>query len=311
MAGGKTAVMRGIVSSLEAQYGKLNSLIVTPFTNLKEQVKQTFNEIGLSITAETYMEAVLKGPRIFDLLFLDEAHHVGSEYWGKVPYLARARAIIGLSGTPFRLDKEPLLSKNGGIFSHIINGPDWDDVTQQKYLANLRYFAYPLKKIVTKVQKGTYIPRWEDQETFEIDNREYNIVKEYQDNFAGQSAIAFCKSYQHSIEIAGKFNAAGIRADYMSCYRKKFENESIKNDMKDGDLKVICAVNMGSEGMDIPRIKLAIMAREIINSETLYLQQVGRTIRPFQNEIASVLDLVGNVYRFSHPKRLLKEKVIV
>ena len=47
MAGGKTAVMRGIVSSLEAQYGKLNSLIVTPFTNLKEQVKQTFNEIGL------------------------------------------------------------------------------------------------------------------------------------------------------------------------------------------------------------------------------------------------------------------------
>ena len=311
MAGGKTAVMRGIVSGLEAQYGKLSSLIVTPFTNLKDQVKETFAEIGLSVNAETYGEAVLRGNRIFDLLFLDEAHHVGSELWGTVPYLARARAIIGLSGTPFRLDKQPLLSENGGIFSYIINGPDWDDLTKQKYLANLRYFAYPLKEIKTKVRKGTYIPRWEEQITYEIDNKEPDIVKEYQDHFAGQSAIAFCRNYQHSIDTANKFKAAGIRADYMSCYRKKFENEVIKNDMKDGDLKVVCTVNMGSEGMDIPRIKLAIMAREIINSETLFLQQTGRPIRPYNNEEASILDLVGNVYRHGNPKKLLKEKVIV
>lgn len=309
MAGGKTAVMRGIVSGLEVIYGQLNVLVVTPFNTLKDQVKETFGNISISV--ETYGEAVSKGVRTFDILFLDEAHHVGSEVWGKVPYLARAKAIIGLSGTPFRVDQQPLLKENGGIFSYVINGPSWDDLTQQSYLAKLRYYAYPLIETVVQVPYGKYIRKWKEEKVYSIDNREKDTVKEYQENFAGKSAIVFCRSFQHSQEMAERFKAVGIKADYMSCYRKKLENDVVKADMLNGNLQVLCTVNMGSVGLNIPKLKVGIMAREIINSENLYLQQIGRPIRPFNNQEASILDLVGNIYRMGHPQQLLKEKVIV
>lgn len=312
MGGGKTLLMRGIVSGLEPIYGQLKVLVVVPFTNLREQVRETFAELNIPVTVETYQEALCRGVRHFDLLFLDEAHHVPSETWRKVPYVARAKAIIGLTGTPFRIDREPLLSKNGGIFSTIINGPSMEELTAQNYLAKLKYYAYPLKKITKQIPVGKYMTvGWKEETVYEIDNKEPDIVKEYQENFVGKSAIIFCKNYQHSVDITNKFIAAGLKADYLSCYRKHWENENARQNMLEGSLKILCAVNMGSEGLNIPRLKTVLMAREIKNSATLYLQQIFRALRWHEGEEATALDLVGNVYRFNRPEQLLKEKVIV
>jgi superfamily II DNA or RNA helicase len=64
---------------------------------------------------------------------------------------------------------------------------------------------------------------------------------------------------------------------------------------------VVCNCGLISEGVDVPAIGAAILLRPTA-SLTLYLQQVGRALRPSPGkERTLILDFAGNVSRFGLP----------
>ena len=68
-----------------------------------------------------------------------------------------------------------------------------------------------------------------------------------------------------------------------------------------GFIDVLVTVDVVSEGFDCPGAAVAILLRPT-QSEGLYLQQIGRVLRPAQGKTAAIiLDHVGNVHRHGFP----------
>jgi superfamily II DNA or RNA helicase len=311
-AGGKTIIAAGLLNKLSSIYGPINSHIVVPFSNLKKQTQANLTNMGVSSRVHTYSGAIKLQPQTADILICDEAHHAVSPSWQQVFDNISTPIVCGLTGTPYRVDDCPLLEENGGVFTNLIDGPSIEELTKAGYLANLEYYSYPMRKIVTKepfyllneyigsIEKYTYTP-----ETHEED-----IVEEYQKSFANIPAVVFSRTKEHADKIADKFNVVGIKANSINCYLPTHTKDQIINDFKSNKIQILTTVNMISEGFDMPQLKLAIMARPIKNSLTMFLQQIGRVLRIHNNETAKILDLVGNIFSFGLPSKLLNQEII-
>ena len=79
------------------------------------------------------------------------------------------------------------------------------------------------------------------------------------------------------------------------------ERDGILGRFAAGELRVITSCELLSEGFDAPEAKAAILLRPTL-SRALYLQQVGRVLRPKEDGGAAViLDFAGNVFRHGLP----------
>jgi DNA repair protein RadD len=74
------------------------------------------------------------------------------------------------------------------------------------------------------------------------------------------------------------------------------ERDDAISGLADGRTQILCSVDVVSEGTDVPSVSCAILLRPT-QSESLYLQQVGRILRPQDGKVATVLDHVGNTVR--------------
>jgi superfamily II DNA or RNA helicase len=304
--------MIGLLNQLNAFYGRpLTSLITVPFTELKNQIKTNMALMGINTEVHTY-NGTLNLPHQFkDIVICDEAHHIMSPTWRNIPYIVDSEILCGFTGTPYRSDAEKLLEENGGMFDDLIMGPDMEELTKQGYLANLEYYSFPIKKVTKKYPfycMGEYIGA-NEQHYYISDNRESKITEEYLKNFKDMPAIVFAKNVNHAADIAQRFNNIGILAKDINCYQPSKLKEGIINDVKNNHIQILVGIKMMSEGIDAPHLKLAIMARPIIGSLTMFLQQIGRVLRPYENETAKVLDLVGNIDNFGLPQQAMQRRI--
>ena len=74
---------------------------------------------------------------------------------------------------------------------------------------------------------------------------------------------------------------------------KTDERDQVIGWLADGTIQVLVSVDVISEGTDVPNVSAAILLRPT-KSEGLYMQQVGRILRPKLNKTAIVLDHVQN-----------------
>ena len=309
--GGKTIIMGGLLNYLKVHYGRSDTLVAVPFVQLEKQTREKLNEMGSTPTVETFHKAMNQGPREFQTLIFDEAHHIMAESWQFIPQIIHSDLIVGFTATPYRADECPLLEINGGLFDDLIVGPSTEELTAMGWLADLDYYCYPVIEVIKTspiILLGDEVGTMEHK-FFEPENKEAEIIPEYTTNFNGMSGIVFCETVGHAADMARRFDAVGINSGYVSCYNKKSITNKTFKDFKDNKITILAAVNMASEGLDIPHIKLCIMARKVVGSLNLFLQQIGRTVRPYQNERAKVLDAVGNVYTFGTPQQAAEKEI--
>jgi superfamily II DNA or RNA helicase len=99
--------------------------------------------------------------------------------------------------------------------------------------------------------------------------------------------------------VCDAFNAAGIRA--ATLLGNTTDRDALVARFAAGELQVLVTVDVVSEGFDCPGAAVAILLRPT-QSEGLYLQQVGRVLRPAPGKAAAIiLDHVGNVHRHGFP----------
>lgn len=305
MGGGKSITMAGLLNKLTLSQGFTNNLTVVPFTNLQDQLTETFKSMGTLSECITYHAASMNPLNTsVNVLLFDECHHIMGPSWREIPVSIEADFICGFTGTPYRSDNCPLLEQNGGFFDYLVTGPGMQSLITQDYLADYDYYAYPMVRRVEReplMFQGDPIAYFET-EHFEAADKEENMVDEYVNGFRDMPGIVFCRNTEHAGLSAARFDAVGIPTAFINYYQSKKTNDKIIKDFKNGKYKLLAACNMASEGLDVPHAKLGIMARPISTSLALFLQQVGRTIRSFKDERAKILDLVGNVYRWGDPK---------
>jgi DNA repair protein RadD len=229
-----------------------------------------------------------------DLIVIDEGHHAVAGTWRKIVEAAPQAKILGVTAIPERLDGKGL----NDVFEMLVLGPTIRELIDGKYLSRFATYALPRDLDLSQVhtRAGDYAA---DQLTKVMSDAVVigSAVEEYTRLCPGKPAIAFCVDITHSQLVAARFRRTGYRAAHVDGDTDKDERRALIAALGTGELQVLTNCRLISEGLDVPGVVAAILLRPT-KSLALYLQQVGRALRPAPDKAkALVLDHAGNTYR--------------
>jgi DNA repair protein RadD len=232
-----------------------------------------------------------------DLIIIDEAHHaVAGNTWGRIIDHWPNSLLLGVTATPVRQDGRGL----GCMFDQLVFGPSTAELIATGYLTPARIYAPPPVADLTGIHRraGDYAID-EAAERMDRPTVTGDAISHYQRIGAGQPAIAFCCNVKHAEHVCHAFKVAGIRA--ATLLGNTTDRDALVARFAAGFIDVLVTVDVVSEGFDCPGAAVAILLRPT-QSEGLYLQQIGRVLRPAPGKQAAVvLDHVGNVHRHGFP----------
>ncbi|MGB5831581.1 MAG: DEAD/DEAH box helicase, partial [Thiohalocapsa sp.] len=241
-------------------------------------------------------------PWVPDLIVVDEAHHATPKSgWGKVLRHWPDARVLGVTATPERLDGQGLGAEVGGFFDALVLGPTVRELVARGFLSQPVVFAPSVVDVEGVKTKGGDFDRAGAAQRVDRPTITGDAEVHYRKHLNGAPALAFCTTVAHAEHVAEGFRLAGWRAASLDGKLPERERRQRIADLANGELQLLASCEIVSEGTDIPVVAGAVLLRHT-QSLGLYLQQVGRTLRPFPGkERAVILDHVGNVYRHGLP----------
>lgn len=238
-----------------------------------------------------------------DLLIIDEAHLSRAKTWYDVisHYRERGTYVLGLSGSPQRLDGKGL----GDLFKDLILGPSTAELMAAGRLCQYRYFRGEAPDLSAFGRSSEFSQSALDTA---VDGKLVgNIADRWLELAGDRRTVCFTVSHEHSRSIIEEFQARGVRAASISSKtRKGYDREEIIRAFADGEIKVLCNVELITTGFDLAAqvgrdvtVNGIIMARPTW-SLALYLQMVGRGLRAAADP-CMILDHAGNSLRHGYP----------
>jgi DNA repair protein RadD len=215
----------------------------------------------------------------------DEAHLSTADTWRSTLAEYPDALILGCTATPWRLGGKPLSSQ----YDKVVVGATPRELRELGFLCGFSGFSYKTPDL-SKLRKtaGDYNERDAD-EAMRQPAIVTNIVEKWQAHASTLSTVLFAVTIEHSKQLCAEFKAAGVRAEHIDGETPRLMREAILKRVESGETQVLCNVGIAIEGIDIPRLKCCILARPTM-SLTLYLQMVGRVMRPWEGATARIHD---------------------
>ena len=237
-----------------------------------------------------------------DLIIVDEAHHANAGTWAKIIESNPQALLLGVTATPCRTDESGLGVASGGFFDTMIIGPQIYELIRAGYLSQPVVYA-PGKAIDLsgiRTRGGDFATN-ELASVLDKPTITGDAVKHYGRLCPGEPAIVFCASVLHAQHVAQQFRDAGFNFYHVDGGMDDQERIRLIEGLGNGTVQGLTSCELISEGTDIPAVSCAILLRPT-QSLGLYLQQVGRALRPAPGKTqAIILDHVGNVIRHGLP----------
>ena len=238
----------------------------------------------------------------FDLIVTDECHHVVSKTYRDILDAFPKAYQLGVTATPVRGDGKGLGIVAGGVYDTLVVGPTVAELIAGGYLVKPAIYA-PKDRLdlsAVRTRMGDY-DKHELESVVDKPRITGNAVEHYRKAMDGLPAVVFCISVKHAQHVAAEFQAAGYKAYAVDGSMEDEQRSHILGGLANGTVQVVTSCDIISEGTDIPAIAGAILLRPT-QSAGLYLQQVGRALRPMAGkERAVILDHVGNVITHGLP----------
>lgn len=248
----------------------------------------------------------------FDLILIDECHHVGGEMYKRIIASTGAGSaggpfLMGLTATPWRPDEADLTSYFGEpLFTmDMVTGLNMgflSNVDYRMYTDNINWESLPrlhgTRLTPRQINRTLFISEWDN-----------GVVRELQRAWNEQErprAIVFCGTIDHAITMRDQINAMGF-CNAAAIYSQTqggqtlqgWERNRILCDFHDGAVNVICAVDVFNEGVDVPDVNLIVFQR-VTHSRRIFIQQLGRGLRLAEGkQKVIVLDFVSDIRRFA------------
>jgi superfamily II DNA or RNA helicase len=232
-----------------------------------------------------------------DLCYIDEVHHVCCDLYSKICAAIPNTYRVGFSATPIRTDNRGLKK----WFDRLVVGPGVRELIDQGFLADYILYAPPPPDLTgIHTVAGDY-DRGELAAAVDRPKLVGDTVDHYKRLAAGTRAIVFGVSVIHSKHIAEEFCRADIQARHVDGETPKQLREMWLNDFHAGRFPVITNVDLFGEGVNSPGVNAVICARPT-KSLTVWLQQVGRAMRPKPDgSKAIIIDHANNYVRHGLP----------
>lgn len=312
---GKT-VMVGWSAAMSAAQGK-RVLFLVHRQELIDQASETFTALGIRHgiiaagqprryeipvqigSVQTVVKRLREMPAP-NYVITDECHHSVAATYRKITDLYDSAFCLGVTATPERLGGQGL----GDIFQRLVIGPSVKELIDCGNLAPYDLYAPPSKVDTSdiRVKFGDYV---RDELVAAVDKSDIigGLVENYHKLADGTNAVCYCVSRSHSDHVAQMFRDAGISATHIDGDTDKHLRAQIIADFRARRVKVLCNVDLISEGFDVPSMETVILARPT-QSLGLYIQQSMRPMRPDKSnpdKRAVIIDHVGNVFRHGMP----------
>lgn len=326
--GGKSLILADIASRLEGpllvfqpskeilqqnfaklqSYGIIDCGCYSASVGRKDINRITFATIG----------SVMNNMRDFDCfknIIVDEAHYVNSKAGQYKKFIeAKNRQVVGLTATPYRLDKcaggsmlKFLTRTRPRIFSKVIYCCQIGELLSKGFLANLSYYditSIDLRRVRSNSTGADYDEKSliaEYERSGFYDKLSNTVVKVMQpkSGIPRKGILVFTAFRKESESLVSKLQSLGIKAAIVTCDTPKREREDILQRFKKGEIKVVSNCGTLTTGFDYPELDTVILARPT-KSLALFYQMVGRAIRPSEGKIGWVVDMAGNYSRFGN-----------
>lgn len=233
-----------------------------------------------------------------NLVIVDEAHHATAGSWRTVRNAWPGALWLGVTATPARLDGTGL----GEVFDRLVLGPSMKELVAAGHLAPCEVYAPPVVADLSqmKVIAGDFSTK-DTAARMDKPKITGDCIAHYQRLGRGQRAIVFTATVDHAAHVADAFEAAGIPASKIDGGLDQETRDKVLARFRSGAVRVLTSCEILGEGFDCPDASVAILLRPT-QSLTVYLQQVGRVMRPHGGEPAIILDHVGNTERHGLPE---------
>lgn len=316
---GKTVLASALIQLL-AKAGK-RVIFAVHRADLLKQTAGTFDDFGILYT---YVAAGLHfnpyrpimiasiptlqnrlGRYPADYLFVDEAHLSASSGWAKTinHYKAEGTKIIGLTGSPERLDGRPL----GDVWDTMVLGPSTGWLIENGFLSKYRAFApagVDLSGVHTR--NGDYVSS-EVDEIMAGKAVLSGAVRHWRKFATGKRTIAFAPSIARSEQLAAEFRANGIMALHVDGNTPVEDRQKAFEAFADRQIDVLTNCLLWTEGFDLaaqvgrPATIECVLDYAPTQSLARHLQKHGRGLRKDGGAPHVLLDLVGGFGRLGLP----------
>lgn len=237
-----------------------------------------------------------------DVLVVDEAHHSPSPTHRSVIAALRSEGtrMLGLTATPDREDGADLSEHWEIAYSYDIQSAVRDgfllppyasvqpidldlsgvDVTDDEAVGKaLLDQGIAEATVAAMTRAGAYAPMLGTGPSRHVE--------------PGCPALVFTASVAQAEATTRALLLAGIQARTVTGLTADGDRRRMLRAFERGDVRVLCSPAVLTEGTDLPIAQMAVLARPY-QSWSLYVQSVGRVLRPFPGQDAGlVLDLVG------------------
>lgn len=200
---------------------------------------------------------------LFDVIIIDEAHHIPAETWKHILSQFRNTRNILFTATPFRRDK--------------------------KIMPGIQVYAYPLKMAIENgyYEKISYVPieinpnENKDVVLAEKAREQFNILKAKNPDI---KMLIKVESKANAKTIKTIYDKIGLNVKIVSSDNLYKTNKKIINELKTNkELNGLVCIDMLGEGFDFPQIKLAVL-HSAPQSLLPFIQFVGRIARKLDGE---------------------------
>ena len=231
----------------------------------------------------------------FQYVVVDEFHHAVTDHYRRIVDYFRPRFLLGLTATPERMDGRSIYEICDYNVPYEIS---LKEAINKGLLVPFHYYGIfdDTDYSGLHVIRGRYDDR-ELNETYIGNVRRHEMIFRNYLKHRSRRALGFCCSREHAEEMAREFTARGIPA--VAVYsgaqgQHALDRETAVERLKEGSLRVVFAVDMFNEGVDIAALDMVMFLRPT-ESPVVFLQQLGRGLSICRGKShLTVLDFIGN-----------------
>ena len=292
---GKSYIL-AYLEKLLAEQGYL-VYVYAPTIEVREQLDELMKGNGSDNKTRSVIEDINSDYDAPDYLLIDEAHHSEADTY-QLLFEKYPKAVkIGFSATPERLDGKGL----DNSYQNIIIGKSVRELIDNHVLSDYRYYApstseglqYSISPKYLEVGGETFFKAVKKDSSYQ--KKIYaDVLKTWLEKGENKQTILFAPSIAMSKTFAKEFKQNGIQAEHIDGLTKKAERKAILESFRNGEIKVICNVDLISEGFDMSDADCVILTRPT-ESLAMFMQQAFRAMRYREGKTAIILDHANNI----------------
>ncbi|PEA55202.1 hypothetical protein CON64_07330 [Bacillus pseudomycoides] len=285
------------------------SYLYQGFNNKDEKAKQqVLRKLNLSDIVITNIHKIIGSSEdvnlkelvdrdFFDMIIIDEAHHVAADMWQKTLDYFNASKIIKLTATPFRSDNLKISTHEyDPIFEYTLAEAIEDGLLKNVVKAEgipgeLNFYDPKSRKNYSLEEAKRHLGNDWVNRTIAMDeacskqviNHTKEILELKRKSYPNHQVLAITCNDEHAQLVTNWFEDCGLSCTYVSSRLSPEQIEIRLNDFANGQYDVMVSIQMLGEGYDNPNISVISIFRPF-KTLSPYAQAIGRGLRKIHGQ---------------------------